>query len=262
MVNYWLSLCDGNPTAYKLMVLEAGMNKQPGRNPASDKPPEELEQDFVRHTAAILLSSPSRNLKAVELANVLRSRMGTDSLAKVRETHGGLLSLLEKHDKIFKVERIPKNDCVVLIGDSEALDALKLQDLEDDQTLGMTRSAATDTWTSSLAIPSRCLHVGNVSASMTEEKLRQQFGAYGHIESLKLVAQKGRRFAFVNYATVAEAEAAKVALSKVHTWRSNISFAKVTSQLCDSVCSFLLWSVGFSFLTRMFVNWSLLNAAA
>lgn len=43
-----------------------------------------------------------------------------------------------------------------------------------------------------------------------------------------MVTAKGRRFAFVNYATVAEAEAVKAALSKMHTWRSNISFAKVS----------------------------------
>ena len=35
--------------------------------------------------------------QAVELANVLRARMGTDSLAMIRESHGGLLALLEKH---------------------------------------------------------------------------------------------------------------------------------------------------------------------
>lgn len=42
-----------------------------------------------------------------------------------------------------------------------------------------------------------------------------------------MVSQKGRRFAFVNFTTVSEAEAAKNALSKIHAWRSNISFAKV-----------------------------------
>lgn len=49
--------------AYKLMVLEAGLSKSTGASAISQKPPEELERDFVRHTAAILLDAPSRTLK-------------------------------------------------------------------------------------------------------------------------------------------------------------------------------------------------------
>ena len=41
-----------------------------------------------------------------------------------------------------------------------------------------------DGW-SSVTVASRCLHVGNVAGSMTEEKLRQQFSPYGRIEALK-----------------------------------------------------------------------------
>ena len=76
------------------------------------------------------------------------------------------------------------------------------------------------------AVASKCLHVGNVAASLTDSELRAQFGAFGRIEALKLVSQKGRRFAFVNFVTVEEAERAKAGLCKMHMWRSNISFAR------------------------------------
>ena len=124
-------------------------------------------------------------LQAVELANVLRARMGTEALAIIRESHGGLLTLLEKHADVFRVDRIPKNDSVVLIASEDKTAELNLEELKSDGQ--SVRLSSGETWTSSLAIPSRCLHVGNVSVSMTEDKLRQQFGAYGKIDSLKCV---------------------------------------------------------------------------
>ena len=60
------------------------------------------------------LQLPPHSLKAVELANALRARIGTDVLAQIRERFGGLLSLLEIQSHLFKVVRIPKNDFVVL----------------------------------------------------------------------------------------------------------------------------------------------------
>lgn len=122
-------------------------------------------------------------MQAVELANILRARMGTDALAIIRESHGGLLSLLEKHEDVFRVERIPKNDSVVLVASDDMIESLKLEELSGNGENG--QAGPGENWSSSLAIPSRCLHVGNVSVSMTEEKLRQQFGMYGTIESLK-----------------------------------------------------------------------------
>ena len=60
--------------------------------------------------------------QAVELANRLRDHMGTDALAVIRENHGGLLTLLEKHPALFHVDRIPKNDTVMLIATSRVLE--------------------------------------------------------------------------------------------------------------------------------------------
>ena len=54
------------------------------------------------------------SLKAVELANTLRARVGTEAMALVRERFGGLLSLLELYPLIFSVERVPKCDKVSL----------------------------------------------------------------------------------------------------------------------------------------------------
>lgn len=55
------------------------------------------------------------SLKAVELANSLRSKLGVHLLAHVRDVFGGLLNLLERRPDTFDVVRIPKNDHVVLV---------------------------------------------------------------------------------------------------------------------------------------------------
>lgn len=75
----------------------------------------QFEADVVRATAEILCNAASCSLKAVELANTLRARLGTKVLAKVREKYGGLLFMLERHQNLFRVDRIPKNDCVTLM---------------------------------------------------------------------------------------------------------------------------------------------------
>ena len=74
----------------------------------------------AHHTSSSGFGACSFNrLQAVELANMLRGRMGTDALAVARECHGGLLALLEKHPTLFAVERIPKNDAVTLIATAQ-----------------------------------------------------------------------------------------------------------------------------------------------
>ena len=55
------------------------------------------------------------SLKAVELANALRSKLGVYILGHVRDVFGGLLNLLEKQPHVFRVVRIPKNDHVILL---------------------------------------------------------------------------------------------------------------------------------------------------
>ena len=52
------------------MVLEAGLSKQAGASTAIKKTPEELEAEFVRHTAAILVDAPARTLKVMITASL------------------------------------------------------------------------------------------------------------------------------------------------------------------------------------------------
>jgi hypothetical protein len=44
----------------------------------------------------------------------------------VRELHGGLLSLLERHTALFRVDRIPKSDCVTLISTTGSSSSVSL----------------------------------------------------------------------------------------------------------------------------------------
>jgi hypothetical protein len=52
--------------------------------------------------------------------------VGTEVLAHIRERWGGLLSLLERHPHVFRVERIPKNDLVTLVNPSAGLGSMMM----------------------------------------------------------------------------------------------------------------------------------------
>jgi len=84
-----------------------------------------FEDIIVKSCKAILREAPRNTLKAVELANFLRSRVGSDVLARIREKWGGLLVLLERHTTRFRVDRIPKNDMVSLISSSDSLSSIQ-----------------------------------------------------------------------------------------------------------------------------------------
>ena len=73
---------------------------------------------------------------------------------------------------------------------------------------------------------SRCLHVGNVAAALSEADLEREFGCFGPLERVKIVAGKDRRFAFVNFVALPDAARAKAALSAAPMWRHNIFFAR------------------------------------
>ena len=61
------------------------------------------------------------------------------------------------------------------------------------------------------------IYIGNLSYEVTEEDLRQEFGAFGEVTSVSVITDKysGRPkgFAFVEMATKSEAEAAIAGLS-------------------------------------------------
>jgi len=68
----------------------------------------------VENAVTIVANTPNKILKAVELANMLRKKVGRKQLARVKELCGGLLFLLERYSQIFIVHRIPKKDMVQL----------------------------------------------------------------------------------------------------------------------------------------------------
>jgi RNA recognition motif-containing protein len=55
------------------------------------------------------------------------------------------------------------------------------------------------------------LYVGNLTYSVNEGNLRDLFGSYGEVESVKVIEQKG--FGFVEMATIEQAQAALDALN-------------------------------------------------
>jgi len=236
-----------------------------------------VEGAVLRSCREILAGAADHSLKAVELANTLRARgmsysivlcyyssltclscnnllyvVGTESLARVREQWGGLLSLLEKHSTHFRVDRIPKNDKVTLIStdeDDAAIfgDAARSAGLRGLNSQGVPKAtfsgalngengSLNQSWSNqsasaaagaSAAGATRCLHVGNVPANMSEVQLMREFEKFGQLDGLKLVSQRNgtRRFAFITFHSIEQAITARHCLSKVHPWKSAISFA-------------------------------------
>jgi hypothetical protein len=197
-----------------------------------------IENVIATNCHHILMDAADHSLKAVELANTLRARVGTEVLALVRERWGGLLSLLERHPEKFFVERIPKNDRVSLYTSALAaaaaatalqnqqLDAANLESNDQAHPFSSMESSNEELGSDS-QLASRCLHVGNVPSNFTEVQLMNEFEKFGQLDGLKLINQKNgnRRFAFVTYKTVAQAVTARHCLSKIHPWKSAISFA-------------------------------------
>ena len=167
----------------------------------------------MRVCLEILREAHHQSLKAVELANTLRARVGTEPLSVVREVWGGLLSLLEHYPHLFLVERIPKNDVVSLIG-SDPRDPSKATALQ------FSRSASKESDN-----PSRCLHISNVQPGTTEDDIQAAFGAFGDIEDITMVSQRSRRFAFVRYRLTEDAVRALQSLCSVPPWSGAISYA-------------------------------------
>ncbi len=61
------------------------------------------------------------------------------------------------------------------------------------------------------------IYVGNLSYDVTEEELRQEFGAFGEVESVNIITDKysgrPRGFGFVEMASVSEGQAAITSLN-------------------------------------------------
>ena len=74
----------------------------------------EDEAAVVREVVNILASASENALTAVDLSNALRARLGVGALSRVRASHGGLLTFLEKSAGRVRVVRVPKHDVVTL----------------------------------------------------------------------------------------------------------------------------------------------------
>ena len=224
-----------------------------------------LEDTVASHCEDILRDAARHSLKAVELANTLRARVGQEALVTVRERCDGMLSLLERYPAVFLVERIPKSDCVTLR--SPELKQLRpvngALSSSGSRTLALARPPpqpllpsgnisphsispppgtvtdmngyATATQSSPLTPSvgfvkvnqtSNCLHIGNVPIAMSDEELRKVFEVFGPVDCLNVVNHLNRKFAFVAYHSVDHAVTAKHRLSRMHPWKSAISFAK------------------------------------
>eukprot|EP00937_MAST-01D_sp_MAST-1D-sp2_P001672 g1672.t1 len=95
-----------------------------------------LERDVVRTTRQMLTAAPGGRLKAVQVANALRARLGT-ALRDVLQLHGGLLSLLEHNDAVFVVHRVPKADFVALVDGTDIASIRRLNlDAETNLSVG------------------------------------------------------------------------------------------------------------------------------
>ena len=97
-----------------------------------------VEDIVAKSCRDILVEAASHSLKAVELANTLRARVGTEVLAHIRERWGGLLSLLERHPHVFRVERIPKNDLVTLVNPSAGFGSMMMGSNNEREAVGLS----------------------------------------------------------------------------------------------------------------------------
>ncbi|KAK8803323.1 hypothetical protein WA158_001017 [Blastocystis sp. Blastoise] len=166
--------------------------------------PESVEQ-LIFHICCLLKDAKDYTMKAVELANTIRDSLGMKYLSKIRENFCGLLNLLENYPKLFAVNRIAKNDTVVLIDNPD-----KYPSVQNNSNIYI----------------SRCLHVGNVGSTLTYNDIKTEFEEFGSIEDIKILNQGVRRYAFIYFTTPQEAKNAKDVLSKHGKWKGNITYSK------------------------------------
>jgi len=187
-----------------------------------------LSKLLVERCRTVLHHTEGNSMKAVELANIIRGLVGSESLCRARECFGGLLSLLEQFPQIFIVERIAKNDTVSLRPPrTSAAGAINLSPVMLNKNQQSQAISENQGGTPSLPPNcTRCLHIGNIPAHVSEEALRQSIERIEKVLSLKIIVKKGHRFAFVNFTTCEEAAKVKSFLSKQRLWRSAVSFAK------------------------------------
>ena len=95
-------------------TVEPRWLRQQRRSVPVERASREDEAAVVREVVNILASASENALTAVDLSNALRARLGVGALSRVRASHGGLLTFLEKSAGRVRVVRVPKHDVVTL----------------------------------------------------------------------------------------------------------------------------------------------------
>jgi hypothetical protein len=234
----------------KLKVSERATLTQ-GATEKGPAPPADLQMvSDAPFTAA--QGDSAEYVAVVQVANVLKDRLGKFAMAKIKKKYKGLISLLERSDK-FIVERIAKADRIRATTSGEALEQSRKAGGEAPPTRLETagpmtegNAAATDRNEKGNADEAtRCLHIGNLPQSMGELELRKIFGIFGKVEHVRIVgasrrAKKGgggggapsgkrvsRRFAFIQMEDINDAQCAKERLSRHHNMlRANLTYSR------------------------------------
>ena len=98
----------------EITQVEPRWLRQQRRAAPVERASREDEAAGVREVVNILASASENALTAVDLSNALRARLGVGALSRVRASHGGLLTFLEKSAGRVRVVRVPKHDVVTL----------------------------------------------------------------------------------------------------------------------------------------------------
>jgi len=151
-----------------------------------------------------------------------------------------LLALLERSPHIFRVERIPKNDFVMLVKDMAAEDILYLQNLARGYgNLGRLAEPDFSEMQTDLDTPSKYLLVGNVPLTFNADQVLRELEQHGEVEGLHVVNQQGRRYSLCAYVSANAAAAAMEKLLKSPVFSGAVLYAHWSStsplqQLMDS----------------------------
>jgi len=224
-----------------------------------------IQEQVFNTCRDILFEALSHCLKAVELANTLRARIGTETMALVREHYGGLLSLLEMYPCTFQVERIPKSDKVSLTAKAISANcALPPSVPKSIHSLGPASGAAPaptsrliqqskpsraqvvqapppplESVTASSArlahqqeqLYSRKIQIDGLSVQMPDETMFRELAPYGEIDSVQVLqsASSKSKSLVITFRNLDSAMKAKTGLSTGSTWFSNVYFLPMDS---------------------------------
>ena len=183
-----------------------------------------IEEKVCSHCQDILSEASTNSLKAVELANTLRARVGTEILANVRVMCGGLLNVLEKYPDIFYVQRISKNDQVSLLSSavrSPSDKSKKIVNVDKNDEGAMKNDNGDnrqfqnhDSQQQQNTFYSRFLYVENIQAHITDEEIHSNFESFGEIDTLAITVNQRLKAVNVAYRSLQDAIKAVSACNK------------------------------------------------